>query len=477
MDNDPCSINPYSINQPAESLFYGRRQQVDKLVAALAGANAGNYALVGGRRFGKTSLLHAIERALWAAPTTGAAHSYRVIPVYINFLHDNITDWLDFFPLVFDCVTEQLAEHFPEIAVTEKCWKPAADPVQRLRDPFTESLVQLCKPRDQRAMPLRVLLLLDEIERIIDRPGHTDLFNKLRWYTYDEQKTNKYFKLVVTGSNTLHQFMNERGSPFYGVLSYEPLNAFSEQETRCLVQGPCNNDVPEAVVAEIVRCSGGHPYVIQYLMHHLLQKAPAATTPGHVKDLSAKMQRDCSHHFEIWRLSIGETGCRVFSTLPADGSWVGEEAISRAAGVSLNECQKSMTVLCYHGWAVSDDKGRYRAEGEIFRDWFVRNWAPLDPRPVPRAPLESLTRDQRKQLNAALVHAFNLSTLTRMLSEELDVSIGTFAADNEDFQTVVFNLTEWAERVGRLDDLLKGANEANGNNPRLKQFMKSVGMA
>ena len=102
------AVNPYSIDRPADVLFYGRQEQVDKLVTNLSGSTAGSFALIGGRRFGKTTLLLTIERQLWPAFSCPQNNIYRVVPVYINLLSDEIEDWSDFFSLALAVISEQI---------------------------------------------------------------------------------------------------------------------------------------------------------------------------------------------------------------------------------------------------------------------------------------------------------------------------------------------------------------------------------
>jgi hypothetical protein len=82
----------------------------------------------------------------------------------------------------------------------------------------------------------------------------------------------------------------------------------------------------------------------------------------------------------------------------------------------------------------------------------------------------SLSKDQRKELFDALLSAFpDKDKLAIMISLELDEKLNNITS-GDDHRTRVFYLIEWAESQGKLDDLIKGAYEANSNNPKLKQF-------
>jgi hypothetical protein len=365
--------NPYSIDQPAEALFYGRQEQVDKLVANLTAPTAGSFALIGGRRFGKTSLLRAIERQLWTAFAGPTDEAYRVIPIYINLLGDEIVSWSDFFPLVVDTLADRIAAHCPDIIAEDWSRALLADSSRSAHRAFAKILLKLCKSVARNNNPVRVLLVLDETEEILDKTWRTELFNKLRWLIYEEPSTRNYLKIILAGSSNFYNDTRQSSSPLWGAVAFEFLAAFSEQETRRLVQEPCNSQVSESIERSIVQCSGGHPYIVQYIMHHLWQDRLSEIPPRRVAELSERFMREQWPHFNRWSKSIGEMGCQAYSILLSRAEWTEESAIRQAIGGPTPELMPALTALCYHGWAVHDDKWRYRAVGGIFRGWFTKN--------------------------------------------------------------------------------------------------------
>jgi len=89
------------------------------------------------------------------------------------------------------------------------------------------------------------------------------------------------------------------------------------------------------------------------------------------------------------------------------------------------------------------------------------------------APIESIEPElssiEEEELQAALLHAFNKGSLTRMMRHKLDEDLAHItqgANHTED----VFNLIQWAIKQGRLADLIRGACETNSDNPKLKPF-------
>jgi hypothetical protein len=81
----------------------------------------------------------------------------------------------------------------------------------------------------------------------------------------------------------------------------------------------------------------------------------------------------------------------------------------------------------------------------------------------------TLTTNQREQLYEALLSAFDSrDVLERMVRLDLGETLEKIATGN--LRKVVFDLLEWAEREGRMEDLIRGAYKFNPGNPQLRTF-------
>lgn len=76
-------------------------------------------------------------------------------------------------------------------------------------------------------------------------------------------------------------------------------------------------------------------------------------------------------------------------------------------------------------------------------------------------------------LQAALLDSFTLDTMRHMTRIYLDASLEDIAGGS-DFSAVTFNLIDWAERNGRLLELLNGATTAVPGNARLNDCAASL---
>src|SRR5689334_4891163 len=77
-----------------------------------------------------------------------------------------------------------------------------------------------------------------------------------------------------------------------------------------------------------------------------------------------------------------------------------------------------------------------------------------------------------KRLQEALLDAFRTrSELARMVRVGLDESLDAVVAHG-DLRAAVFDLIEWAEAHGRLDDMIAAARRENEGNPELRAFVE-----
>ena len=87
-----------------------------------------------------------------------------------------------------------------------------------------------------------------------------------------------------------------------------------------------------------------------------------------------------------------------------------------------------------------------------------------------------LNKSQRQHLREALISAYrNESNLKIMLSDELDVRLNNIVS-GENYNTIVFNLVDWADEQGRLEELISAAYRKTPGNEDFRRFIKNIGI-
>ena len=87
--------------------------------------------------------------------------------------------------------------------------------------------------------------------------------------------------------------------------------------------------------------------------------------------------------------------------------------------------------------------------------------------------LNELNGKQFTQIRDALLDAFDKHALREMMRVEMQETL-EHVADGENLRVVVFNLITWAERQGRIEDLIVGAHRANQSNPKLRELLAAL---
>jgi hypothetical protein len=77
------------------------------------------------------------------------------------------------------------------------------------------------------------------------------------------------------------------------------------------------------------------------------------------------------------------------------------------------------------------------------------------------------------RLQAALVSAFTRESLPQMVKFVFNENLEAIAGGSN-FSSICFNLIGWAERHGRLQELIAGAKKFNPTNPTLSEFVDAI---
>jgi hypothetical protein len=385
--------NPYNYNLPVEpEMFFGRHADVMRLVNDLTAAPGDSIALIGGRRMGKTSMLEALRRGLQthAEQTTG-----QLLPIFIDLSGEGIDSVIAFFQTVYEQA---------QTALTTSLDLPNAD-VSRLEHPPAPAFRRALETWGrialaQRGCSLRIVLLLDECEEIVEQSWATELHAALRALLVSHS-TRSLLKVVMAGSHRFLTQVRQRGSPLWNILVYHMLRTLDDSATRELIVLPTNDVLKDEIVQAIMHQSGGQPFLTQYLMHQLWDIGLLSTTPDLVAQLAAAFSHE-RNDFVDWAGSLGEAGLHIYDLLARATEPLTERDIQAALKPAPTNLALALDALCYHGVAVRIAKSEgYQVAGEMFRSWFIAtNLAASDSSPglpLPENKKESLAILQIKR--------------------------------------------------------------------------------
>lgn len=360
--------NPYNYHLPVQSdeMFYGRSSLLRRLADDLTQPTPISAALFGGRRSGKTSLLRKLERDMRRG--TIAAGSRRLIPWYYDPQAGYpIACGDDFFLLVLEELRQVLCPDKVPRKVIEDTYGSALHlgPVHA----FEASVALLSAPTGER---FRLVMLVDEAETLLTASWGADLRPNLRNLLSNSSLVSSV-GLVMAGSTTFHDKVAEKDSPLENILTRYSLTNLRHEEAVALAREPSGGQLSDAAAEQVWIQTGGHPCLVQFVMHELWYDLPHVSVED-VQDVASTFS-DVLNHFERWSDALSSLAHDAYAHLVRREEPATHTQLRRAFPLADgSDLQCALDVLVYHGMVQRTGRGRrtrYGTAGQMFRDWYL----------------------------------------------------------------------------------------------------------
>jgi hypothetical protein len=368
--------NPFRFNRPTPPHeFLGRGATIHDIADELCSWNGDSHAVIGGRRFGKSSLLAALEHALlarWGAREDG---TLRVLPVRFSLqdiLPLSSTD--DFFRFASQRTCLAFEEALPETSNAALAPLSARDhsstPSRVTLQDFEQLVLKIVTAR---ATPLRVALLIDEMDSALDSPAVEALFGNLRSLV-STGRVSDHVRLIAAGVGRFRE-LDGKDSPLVNVLTPLFLEPFDEPSARALIARVDGLDV--GVSEALIRAAGGHPFILQFLLHHLFRRGVTSVTPAVLQETALKFMQDRRPDLEGWWQAVGSEGQTSYAVLARTSRWTSVGEVVQALESAPARVKRGLEALWFHGLVLQRNGHReYSVGGELFRDWYAQQNAP-----------------------------------------------------------------------------------------------------
>lgn len=227
-------LSPYVPTGPTtDNMFFGRSSELRDITEH---ATESSFAVIGGRRIGKTSLMQRLHHI--RLPSAG----------YCSIYHD--------------CSLTPTLADFKRAPIRE--WRPS--PPGAGFHSFADLFEATTTDR-----PL--VLLLDEADKLVlhDRVAQWEFFSALRGLANMNRA-----QVVLSGERSLRNALRDPGSPLFNFAHEILLGPLDFNAVRELITRPLNQleidlgNEPLQIVNRIYQFTSGHPNVIQRLCHRLL---------------------------------------------------------------------------------------------------------------------------------------------------------------------------------------------------------------
>jgi hypothetical protein len=332
--------NPFNFTMPVPpQKLVGRWEQVQEIANDLMNPGGNSHAVIGGRRFGKTSFLLALQemliKQLVQTESVEEPADWYVFPVYIELKNlgkcspegvfglmlytlDQYLQRQKELGIILDLDVEQtslytFAQNFEQNA-EEECTSTR----------FSRILEELLNVFDRDGSQYCLVFLIDEGEAILGKDWTERIFSQLRYLIY-VSPLSSYVRCVLAGSAEIIA-AREQGSPLLNVLKVIYLEALDNKDIGGIIHW-ADNVAPDIADAVLEQC-GGHPFLAQYIMHFVWESQRNQTEIA-VPSIAERFYRDRRGDLEQWQADLGEVGLIVYHILADADTWLTEPQVKR----------------------------------------------------------------------------------------------------------------------------------------------------
>lgn len=411
-------MKPYNCTRPG-NLFVGYERLRQELLNGFQNGNS--YAILGGRRCGKTSFLIQIEKDL---------HREGLI---------------SFHPLPRRFSMQELGQLTPELlfetiyrlvihGVEAEPWKPSKP--GREYQHFLNHLDRVHGVLNEKyGSDWLVILLIDEMDVALSTLPDDQFFQNLRNFLM-ESRFHRHFRVLATGVKDMARLISSGSSPLNN-LRNKYLGILRNREARQLVSVGFSDEYDTDFLFKL---TGKHPFLLQGILEKLWQgEWDKRTIRKAAKDF-LREHKDFHH----WINAFG-TGERVvyrcLAEAPQGTMHIMEikNRVDDSVGLDIDE---ALTVLSYHGVIDDSDPDEPEIAGTLFREWFLSKTTvektdpgtpePYEPeRPVPSPSTAISIQVSPTIMGASIQQGFTPEEVFKLLGifEELKSELSKLSVD------------------------------------------------
>lgn len=253
--------NPYIFGGPIKSpkMFYGRTEEIDRIKKEIVATSfqKQDFAILGQRRIGKTSMLYQLKGELDEKYLTVFIDTQNVKPPEPKILFIHILN-----EIKKEILKKYDESVLPIFSVLER--EKSNDGLEYIR--FNDDLEKLTEIIQSGRLP-KIVFLIDEVETLKEFGG----LDMLDFFRSLIQKFDDIIFIVV-GSDRLYELTKDYSSPFFNVFKIVELKELIEPAAKKLIKEPSeeNNVDFKGNEDRVVELTGGNPYMIQAVCQYVI---------------------------------------------------------------------------------------------------------------------------------------------------------------------------------------------------------------
>ncbi|MFX0136664.1 MAG: ATP-binding protein [Candidatus Hodarchaeota archaeon] len=267
---NPSLISPYKTEGPVRSTFYGRTNEIGRILST----KVRNFAIVGARKIGKTSLLFKIM----------SEYSETVTPIYIDLEAPKNQNYSSFLSILQERIKEKYDE---DVDFSEDLSN------------FISIIKNICKIR------MKPVFFLDEIDTLLK----FDIANDFQLLTiFRSLAQERHCQFIISGFEDLYLATKGIGSPLYNFCDIIRLNELKKEEALDLITEPMEQigiryDNPEDRLL-ILKHTSCHPNLIQFFCRGLVDRIKDYDDKNYIRTIYRKDIEDMYRSYEYERYIV-----------------------------------------------------------------------------------------------------------------------------------------------------------------------------
>jgi AAA domain-containing protein len=375
-DGSGAFFRLYDYTKPVSDprMFIGRAEIRNEI---LQGARRGDsYAVIGGTRSGKTSLLFEVKRVLMEE--LGSDSACVVGPVFLStHQFPKLCQAAIYREIVANFRSTVLPLRFPKLDLGYgRLFEPTITEDQAF-PAFQEVLEQIVRTVSQE---LRIVIMIDEVDELQRHEWSKTFFNNLR-HLISQSPLQQNLSMVIAGTLAIYSLYRVAGSPFLNVISgTKRLRLLTLDESSELINAPTGSQVDPAIVQHMYSQTGGHPFLIQYIMKNLCDESSAALQGVKRDDVDRVVDKFLRERqdFSNWASKFRPHDKDVYRLIANSPEVIRKAEVVRAVG-EAEQANDSLDLLAHLGLIRETERNRYEAGGLMFKTWFDEHFEDAKP--------------------------------------------------------------------------------------------------
>jgi hypothetical protein len=366
----------YDYTKPVSDprMFIGRAEIRNEI---LQGSRRGDsYAVIGGTRSGKTSLLFEIKRVL--LDELGGDSACVVGPVFLStHQFPKLSQAAIYREVVASFRNTILPLRFPKLELAYGRLFDTTITEEQAFPAFQEVLEQIVRTVSQE---LRIVIMIDEVDELQRHEWSKTFFNNLR-HLISQSPLQQNLSMVIAGTLAIYSLYNVAGSPFLNVISgTKRLRLLTVEESSELINMPTGGQIDPAVIRHMYKQTGGHPFLIQYVMKNLCDEFASTLHSVKIADVDRVVDKFLSERqdFSNWASRFRPHDKKVYRLIANSREAVRKAEVVHALG-EAEQANDSLDLLAHLGLIRETERNRYEAGGLMFKTWFDEHYEDATP--------------------------------------------------------------------------------------------------